>query len=568
LNKLLTSKFKYVLIAVYLLCDYQAVLARIESLGIGINLLIFLVLYAVTAASLFLVAAIRNTPLRLGFAALFCAGSIFIQAYEWGTRQPFTYSAFLTMIDSRGDIADAVYQYGDVLWLAVPIGLLLFVAIALPSRSVRWPQWLNIAGPVGSVALLSALLFVRGGEGATALPAPFAPTAFTALYAGTSLTSAARAKEAVDIPRADIQIKRDIVLIVDESVSAQYLDINHADGVASGLASPPPGVAVANYGYAAAIHNCSVGANATLRYGGTRGNYKQMWAGGVSIWDYAKRAGMRTVYYDAQRTDGALQNLMTNEEKARIDQFVQLGEVPIVERDVTIAARLADHINNGQPEFIYVNKVGAHFPVHDRYPDSAILYRPFLPRGHHADQDDTGERDGFAGFDGKAQSWRRYRNSYRNTLLWNVSEFFDRLLGKADFDNATLIYTSDHGQDLHERGDPGIGTHCGTRPEQEEGLVPLVVIEGKGAKSHDWQGSLETNRNRASNYNIFPALLRLMGYTPGAVRKHYGTALFETIEEPLTFNTEYYAQLGREPVWKEIDIDRIVDPPTSDYTKP
>ncbi len=569
MNKRLISSLKYVLIIAYLLCDYQAVFARIGNLGLSASLLIFLGLYLFLAASLFLAATIRSTPLRVGLAALFCVGSVFLQTYEWGTRQPLTYSAFLTMIDARGDFADAFYQYGDVLAKTVPIGIALFVALALPPRGLRLPRWLTVSAPFTAVSLVAALLFVRGGEGASALPAPIAPTAFAGLYAGSWMTSAARAKEPVVVPRDEVRLERDIVLIVDESVSAQYLDINHRDGVTSGLASPPPGVAVVNYGYAAAIHNCSAGANASLRFGGTRENYRDMLASGVSIWDYARRAGMRTVYIDAQRTDGSLQNLMSAEETAGIDDFVQLDGVSITDRDIVVADRLVELINNGRPEFIYVNKVGAHFPVHDRYPDSAIRYRPYLPRGHHADQDDTGDREGFAGFDGEAESWRRYRNSYRNTLVWNVGEFFSRLLAGADMSRATLVYTSDHGQDLHETGKPGNGTHCGTRPVQEEGLVPLVVIDGAahdGAPpERDWQRNHDANRNRTSNYNIFPTLLRMMGYRRDAVHQHYGPSLLERTEDPLTFNTEYYAQLGRDPVWRKIDVTRISAPPIGDY---
>jgi glucan phosphoethanolaminetransferase (alkaline phosphatase superfamily) len=48
-----------------------------------------------------------------------------------------------------------------------------------------------------------------------------------------------------------------------------------------------------------------------------------------------------------------------------------------------------------------------------------------------------------------------YRNAYKNTVLWNVGEFFARVFAQAKLSNALLIYTSDHGQDLHERGNRG-----------------------------------------------------------------------------------------------------------------
>src|SRR3546814_13481670 len=69
-------------------------------------------------------------------------------------------------------------------------------------------------------------------------------------------------------PREDVRLvprpapdsgtdRGDIVLIVDESIAARYLDINDPAGVRSGLARPPAGVRVANFGVAASITNCS-----------------------------------------------------------------------------------------------------------------------------------------------------------------------------------------------------------------------------------------------------------------------------------------------------------------------
>lgn len=554
---------RHVLIAAYLLCDYEAVVARLLSLGWSLGLVLFIGLYAVTAASLFIAASIRSTPIRIGFGILFCAGSIFLQGFEWGTRQPLTYSAYLTMLESRDDMGDALYQFGHVFQLVVPIGILLLVAFLIPARDARLPSWVTAMAPIATIGLICSLLFVRGGYGATALPAPFAPIAYAVLHGGSSLGAASTTH--VEVPRRARTVDRDIVLIVDESLAPQYLDINHPNGVASGLATPPPGVDVLNYGYAAAILNCSTGANATLRFGGTRDNYSDMKAAGPSIWRYAKRAGLRTVYLDAQRDNGVLQNLMTPKEKAEIDDFVQLTGVPIVDRDVTLATMIAERINDGRPEFIYVNKVGGHFPVHDRYPDSMMRYRPVLPRGHYGHLDDHGQKIGFKGFDGSPASWRLYRNSYRNTLLWSVGEFFKRLLAQADLSRATILYTADHGQDLHERGVPGNGTHCGTQPVQEEGLTPLVIIESKGQQALDWRRNLSENHNKVSGYNIFPTLLTLMHYDPAAIRQHHGYALHEKVVDPFTFNIDYHVLLGREPVWKWIDINKIPPPPLSDY---
>ena len=552
---------KQVLIIAYLLCDHGTVLARITALGPSFSLALFIGLYALTAASLFLTASIRNTPTRLTFAAIFAMGSIVLQSYEWGTRQKLTYSAFLMLIDSRGDIGDALYQYGPTLQTVVPLGLLLFVALALPPRQDRLPGWLTASAPITTVALLTAILFYRGGEGAQALPAPFAPAAYAIIQGGVALTTKT-GRDPVTLPRTSRTDDRDIILIVDESISAQYFDINHPDGVRTGLGDKPRGISITNYGYAAAILNCSAGSNATLRFGGTRENYRRMATAGPTIWSYARQAGMKTAYLDAQRNHGELQNLMTPQELTEIDDFVQMDDVPILERDVTLAAMIAQYTRNGRADFVYVNKVGGHFPVHDRFPDSMMQYRPTLHRGQYVHASDTGQKKGFAG---TPEDWRRYRNSYRNTLLWNVGEFFDRLFAKADFSRATMIYTADHGQDLHERNTPGSGTHCGTNPAQEEGLVPLVVLEGDGAATLDWKRHIATNRNAMSHYRIFPTLLALMGYRQDSFREEYGEPLTSPAKDPFTFNIDYYTLLGRQPTWRKIELSRIPAPPTSDY---
>jgi arylsulfatase A-like enzyme len=145
-------------------------------------------------------------------------------------------------------------------------------------------------------------------------------------------------------------------------------------------------------------------------------------------------------------------------------------------------------------------------------------------------------------------------------LLWNVGEFFSRVFVQADLSNALLIYTSDHGQDLHERGNPGLNTHCGGDPVEEEGLVPLVVIQGSTLKTLDWQAQLPVNKDRSSHYNIFPTLLQLMGYDLTGIEAVYGKPLSVPTADAFTFNYRFNARLGAQPQWKHIDLNSIVTP--------
>ncbi|WP_130931994.1 sulfatase-like hydrolase/transferase [Pseudomonas sp. Sample_24] len=549
---------KELLIAVYLITHYDYYFGRISAIGISYPLVLFAGMFVVLTVALFMSAYIRQTIIRYLFALGLFASALFFDVYTQVTADYLTYSSFVSMVYSGGFIQEALIQYRDAIISGVLGGLPLLLGIGLKPRR-RWPVpgAVLVAAPLMAVLLLSAVLFVRAGEGARGLPQMYTPLAYLNLFAYESLHNTVGPREPVSLARVDQAVSHDIVLIIDESISGNYLDINAPFGVHSNLKQPRPGVDIFNYGYAAAIANCSADTNITLRYGGTRADYMRINTTQPSIWQYAKNAGLRTVYIDAQRTGGNLQNLMNETEKKDIDEFVQFDQTSVRERDMAAAAKLIELLNDDKPQLVVMNKVGAHFPVHDKYPDAYMAYRPTLPRGQFTEVADTGERNGF---NGQPDDWLLYRNAYKNTLLWNVGEFFSRVFAQANLNNALLIYTSDHGQDLHERGNPGLNTHCGGDPVEEEGLVPLVVIQGSGLKTLDWQAQLAANKDRSSHYNIFPTLLQLMGYDLAGVEAVYGKPLSVATGDEFTFNYRFNARLGAKPEWKHIDLNSIVTP--------
>jgi hypothetical protein len=537
---------KEALLALYLLATLPAVTERVGSLCLAPSLGLFLALWAAMTAGLVLAAYAKSFAVRALWALLFAGAGGFVAAFERVTGQFLTYDAFINMVSSTGDADNALAQYGRS--FALPAAILL-----RPRRPIRYAG----LAPLAAIALLSLILYVRGGEGARGLP----PSLTGLAYADLALYEAATERYG---PRQPVRLRPkaapggDLVFLIDESVAAAYLDIDDPQGgVRSGLAEPRAGLAVANFGIASSITHCSWGSNLTLRYGGTRGDYRRIDATGPSLFAYAKSAGFHTVYIDAQRADPGA-NPLVKDELASVDKVISLGRLPVVDRDLAAAAIVSRYLNDGRRDFILVNKVGAHFPVHDKYPDAYMRYRPALPRGRFLDVGDTGSR---AGFGGSAEEWRQYRNAYRNTLAWNVGAFFDRLLG-AGIGSATLVYTSDHGQNLHERGGAGLNTHCSPDPGMEEGAVPLVLIRAEASRGPDWTGAAATNRNRASHYALFPTLLTLMGYDEGEVARLYGPPLDRPQTAPLAFNALFNARLGRKPVWRRIDLARIARPST------
>ncbi|MDO7897042.1 sulfatase-like hydrolase/transferase [Pseudomonas citrulli] len=549
---------KELLLVLYLVRGHEYYLDRLGALGLGFATLLFGAMFAVLVVALWLAAHIRQALVRHLFALLMFVSAVFFEVYTRVTDSYLTYSQFVSLVYSGGFIQEAAYQYRAVIISAMAAGLLLLLGIGLkPRRRLAIPGYLPVAAPVLGVLLLSGVLFARAGEGARGLPVMYTPLAYLNLFLYEAWHNTVGPREPVRIARSTAAINHDIVLIIDESIAGNYLDINTPSGVHSGLQAAPDGVDIFNFGYAASIANCSADTNVTLRYGGTRADYIRINSTLPSIWQYARKAGLRTVYIDAQRTGGNLQNLMTDLEKQDIDTFVQFDQVRVRDRDMAVAAKLVELLNDDQAELVVINKMGAHFPVHDKYPDEFMSYRPALPRGHYQDVADTGQRDGF---NGQKDDWLLYRNAYQNTVLWNVGEFFKRIFQQADLDNAVVIYTSDHGQDLHERGNPGLNTHCGGDPVAEEGLVPLVVIQGKSLHTLDWRDALAQNKDRSSHYNIFPTLLQLMGYDPAGVEAVYGRSLDQPTDDDFTFNYRFNARLGAKPAWRHIDLGHIVTP--------
>lgn len=553
--------FKYakdVLLIVYLLLYSEYYIDRLNAIGLGFSVLLFGAMFLALTWALYLTAYIRQTLIRHLFALAMFASAVFFDVYTRVTADYLSYSSFVSLVYSGGFIQEAAFQYRDAIIHGALSGLLLLFGIGLkPRHAIGVPNALRVPAPVCGVLLLSAVLFLRAGEGARGLPIMYTPLAYLNLFAYEALHNTVGPREPVTLARNTPAVDHDIVLIIDESISGNYLDINAPFGVHSNLKQAPPGVDIFNYGYAASIANCSADTNVTLRYGGTRTDYMRINSTLPSIWQYAKKAGLRTVYIDAQRTAGNLQNLMTDTEKKDIDEFVQFGQTSVRDRDMAAAAKLIELLNDDKPELILINKVGAHFPVHDKYPDAFMAYRPTLPRGQFTEVADTGER---TGFNGQPDDWVLYRNAYKNTLLWNVGEFFARVFAQANLNNALLIYTSDHGQDLHERGNPGLNTHCGGDPVEEEGLVPLVVIQGSALKTVDWSAQLAANKDRSSHYNIFPTLLQLMGYDLAGIESVYGKPLSVPTLDEFTFNYRFNARLGATPEWKRIDLGSIVTP--------
>lgn len=521
----------------------------------NVSAVAYLVLFLAIFLAILLTAQIKSHAARCLWGAVLFVAFVFCESYQRITGDFLEYPSFVSLFGSVGFLFDAFSQFSRQILIAALNGLLLFIGIALKPTPFRLAKgWLPAVTPLAAIGLLLGVLYARGGGGVAGLPSPYTPLAYGVLLAYEDLTEGGGVRRPVEISPTSSPIDHDIILIIDESVRGDYLDLNSKAGVYSGLQNRTFGPSVYNFGLAASATNCSLGTNISLRFGATRDNHRTPEVTMPSIWQYAKKAGLKTVYIDAQRTGGNLQNRMTRQELQSVDRFIQFDGVPVVQRDMEAARVLSELSRDDVAEFVMVNKVGAHYPVHDKFPDDLLVYKPALPRGGFKEVVD---RDPHAGFSG---GWELYKNSYKNAILWNVGRFFDHIFSEVDFNKAIVLYTSDHGQNFHDRGEAGQSTHCNPNPSVEEGLVPLVVIAGRDLKTPDWGKNLQADFNHASHYEIFPTLLTLMSYDLAAVKKIYGPPLTEKVDDPFTFNARFEARFRLKPVWVKVDLAKVIGP--------
>jgi glucan phosphoethanolaminetransferase (alkaline phosphatase superfamily) len=387
--------------------------------------------------------------------------------------------------------------------------LLGIAAILLPPV-IRLPAPRALAfAPLAPIAVILAMIQIEGGRGTKAFPEQFDGVAMmSALAISDPFGETTRRLPVHLVPRGP-GATRHVFLIVDESMRGDFLDLNAPRGVTPYLLSQRD--RLANFGYAVSGNNCSLFSNLILRYGGVRERLAESVRTNPSIWSFAKAAGYRTVYLDAQMSGGKLQDGMTVVERELIDNFEQADHLPGAERDFFVAQRLLEIARAPEPHFVYVNKWGGHFPFADNYPRQSASFLPDMAAGEAA----GGSRE-------------RLVNSYKNSVRYNVDGFF-RIFLDGDLKEVTAIYTSDHGLNLL---DEGVLTHCNSSdPHELEALVPLLVVSGDPELQQRFLEAAVLNYDRASHFRIFPTLLALFGYEPAEIRETYGAGLLEPLVE-------------------------------------
>jgi glucan phosphoethanolaminetransferase (alkaline phosphatase superfamily) len=510
---LIVFGFSYVLSEYWLhLWTAKELISRGKWIAFGIYGIISLILIL----SVLLCPFLSNVYARVIFGLVFSMNVAIPVSYHEIIRHPFGQWSLL-------DIG-AYLAIFDLLWgeramagefvQAYKANLLKVALIALPMATVVcWPPdkkfrllgWWNFLPVISLAAACIVTAYTKGGLNRFSFTATLpAKIAFAVMFRQTDYPAAQPAP--VDLARGQLPFRK-VVFIMDESIRGDYTTLgNPTVNTTPFLASYGPGLV--NFGVAVSAHNCSTISRYILRFGIRPEELPQALRGGLNvggptIWQYAKAAGLKTVYIDAFGHLYGLHSGMTVLEYAMVDQKTLVRGKPRYLLDSIIAQKLTEALADPTPSFIYVEKYGVHVPYDDKYPPAQ-------------------ER-----FPVSGDARERTIALYKNAVSWSVDNFFHKFLTDVDLSDTLIVYTSDHGQNLLDGA--YAASHCSAigQVAQGEGLVPLFLLTSKS----DWITRLseviDHRIHRSSHFDIIPTLLNAFGYEVHAVRAKYGPSLLD-----------------------------------------
>lgn len=481
---------------------------------VAVDLPLIAGLYVVTATLGILAVAgapfVRNSWLRVPMVCVFLVPFLANYIAVSVQGEPLSTDMLATLIQARHQADLAVETYGRDLLVAILMGSALApFLLAQPPGSCSLGTWFLL---VPASALGFTFFFVSSFTGRVEeFPSPIAvPIQTYVASQQATVYLGARDPLVYEGPIAAKAAK--IIFIVDESVRGDYLQLN--DGRFDNtpfLTSIAP--RLANFGVATSYSNCSATARMALRSGAREEDFPdpgQRLLRQPALWQFAQRAGFRTVYIDTWLSIRRMSSMLTYDELNYIDRRTGVSLSPYWEVDNRVADEIVAELKSPGPALLFVEKIGVHVPYARNLPPNPG-YSPARLTAGNSEPDAA-----------RASLLREY-----SIGIWHrVDRFFERLLPAIEGERVLLIYTSDHGQALFEGGYEA--SNCsGTNAVRGEGLVPLFVFSTDETLLKTFQESAARSSNRAMHSDIFPTLLWAMGFELAAVEPRYSPGLLD-----------------------------------------
>jgi lipid A ethanolaminephosphotransferase len=520
LTKLLALASCLLLGRAYINSEFQVFKGDIAALiqrRYFVRLVLFGPLFALVLVLVLLAPFLPGTLLRLGLVSYLGLSAISAVVHRNITGQYAHQRAFFdedaaeVLLREIDMVFDAVRAYRrELLAAALPGALIMGILMLPPSPGLSVPDNCGVA-LIALIVFIAVCyrkqwIFIHGKGWPIAFPS-------IVMIPIKSVLSIARREVVPRCAPARVTLTpgpaplRKLVFVMDESIRGDYTTLGNrrldTTPYLAGL-----GEALVNFGVATSGHNCSSYSRYLLRHGSRMEALPQALAHGLNlpgptIWQYAKAAGLRTVYIDGFANDLRLHSGMSLQEARGIDKYIRIPAAPPHARDAEVADCLIAALADPVDAFIYVDKYGIHQPYENKVPPGASPYQ--------------------AG-DGASRAAKLVA-AYKNAVRWNVDGFFRQVLEGRDLTGLAMIYTSDHGQSLLEGGYSI--SHCSIGPDivVGEALVPLAAILGAHPLRAELRAAAARMLDRASHFDIFPTLLVLLGYDPADVAALYGAGL-------------------------------------------
>lgn len=541
MRRILLLLAKAALLLFVVVATNHGLLARIELLVVDrrlVTLAVFCALWLCALAALLAAAFHPAWKVRLAWAVpLGAAGAAAFGYYVVQHAEFFVFDV-LNLWAARHEAGRALDYFSDAVAPTLLVLALGLVALAMPpgfGGQARRPLRLALGlAPVLPIVLIALVVLHREGKGSEALPKQFSPVSLAALAAYKLQTGTFAERDPVRMPPGTPRV-RALVVMVDESVRADAVSLEPGNPYTPEMASQRH--RWVDFGPAVSGGNCSNISNALLRFMARPRELARSVITSPTVWQYARAAGFRTVYIDAQAgfigSYGRLQNYMTPAEAASIDRLYKLDAgIPSHQLDDELVRITLDELARGDRVFIYANKSGAHFP-----------YEKGAPGGKENNARVAGA---LVGRDPATLA------AYAETVRWSTDRTMARLTRDARWDGMAMVYTSDHGQNFS----PGRLTHCSSHSnvDPQEGIVPLMVATDDAALQQRLAGMSERFPGRGSHFAIAPTLLELMGYDPSDIFAIYEDSLLHGLPAgPRFASDDIFGLFGTQPGWHDVD---------------
>ena len=357
---------------------------------------------------------------------------------------------------------DALFEYGKPILKALFFTTLIYIPLILFSfrfteKGGRSLRKVFLVMLMGLLTIYTSTLIIKGAPALVGFPKGFSYIFASLSIKLNSLISPINHKQIEELTSPVTNDKfNNIIVVIDESVEySKYLEVkkqwqkenNRLLGEGNFV----------DFGLTFSGANCSAPSNYVIRKATFESDGETLLMSQVpSLFEIAKQKGYSVTYIDNQHVleDPTIRNYIDDKEASLVAQ-VYSPRQPEYVRDLASIEIIGRILKNTRKNFIFVNKVGAHFPYENT-------------------------------IDPQYRTNNRLQN-YSISLQRNSIQFLDELSKSLTVDTV-LFYTSDHGQNLFSKA-----THCNTGNDisPKEYFVPFVIATGNS----ELLNSLKVSKN-------------------------------------------------------------------------